>query len=109
MGTTNVLASYAVTSVTGGSDSLGLVTVRIQQAEDAISRVVVADTDVLKNLLTTRQFYLASTANPASYAGAVLWTGQPYNTTQAIADARPSRWVTLPSTERAGMTGLITR
>ncbi len=75
----------------------------VQQMEDQIARVVNADTDVLKNLLTTRQFYLASTANPSSFAGSILWTGQIYNTTQAIAENRPARWVTLPATERAGV------
>jgi hypothetical protein len=75
----------------------------VQQMEDAIARVVVADGDVLKNLLTTRQFYLASTAYPSSYAGAILWTGQIYGTTQAIADNRASRWVTFPAADRAGV------
>ncbi|MFZ5439957.1 MAG: DUF1588 domain-containing protein [Myxococcota bacterium] len=75
----------------------------VQQLDDAIARVVVGDTDVLKTLLTTRQFYLASTANPASYGGSVLWTGQIYGTEQAIADDQSARWITLPSSERAGV------
>lgn len=75
----------------------------VQQMDDVIGRVVIADNDVLRELLTTRQFYLASTANPASYGGAVLYTGQIYGTQQSIADDQAARWVTLPSTERAGV------
>jgi hypothetical protein len=75
----------------------------VQQLDDVVGRVVVADTDVLKNLLTTRQFYLASNANPGSAGAAIGLTGQIYGTEQAIAATATARWVTLPSTERAGV------
>lgn len=75
----------------------------VQQLDDVVARVVVADTDVLENLLTTRQFYLASNANPGSAGAAIALTGQIYGTEQAIAPTHASRWVTLPSTERAGV------
>ncbi len=75
----------------------------VQQMDDAIARVVVADTDVLKTLLTTRQFYLASNASPGNAGAAILYTGQIYGTEQAIAETQTSRWITLPATERAGV------
>lgn len=74
-----------------------------QQLDDVIARVVVEDRDVLKKLLTTRQFYLPSTQNTGNYENAVLWTGQVYGTEAFIADAPGARWVTMPTDERAGV------
>lgn len=74
-----------------------------QQLDDMIARVVVEDRDVLKKLLTTRQFFLPSTENTGNYENAVLWTGEVYGTHQFIADAPGARWVMLPSDERAGV------
>lgn len=74
-----------------------------QQLDDLVARVVVEDRDVLKKLLTTRQFFLPSTENVGNYENAVLWTGQVYGTQQFIADAPGARWVTLPADERAGV------
>ncbi|MSP72497.1 MAG: DUF1588 domain-containing protein [Myxococcales bacterium] len=75
----------------------------VQQMDDVVARVVVADVDVLRNLLTTRDFFLPSTAEPASYENAILYTGQAYGTEQDIANAPGARWVTLPADERAGV------
>lgn len=75
----------------------------VEQLDDTVARIVAEDQDVLATLLTSRRFFLASTANTGNYENAVLWTGEPYNTTQAIADDRAARWVTLPATERAGV------
>jgi len=69
----------------------------IQQLDDMIARVVNADADVLRNLLTTRLHYLAA---PMEYAQI---PGHVYNYTPDIADDRAARWVTLPATERAGV------
>lgn len=74
-----------------------------QQLDDLIARVVVEDRDVLKRLLTTRQFFLPATQNTGNYENAVLWTGQVYGTQQFIAAAPGARWVTLPADERAGV------
>ncbi len=75
----------------------------VQQMDDMVARVVVGDAEVLKNLLTTRQFFLASTTSPSPAPNSTLYTGQPYGTTQTIADTQAARWVTLPSTQRAGV------
>lgn len=75
----------------------------VQQMDDAVARVVVADQNVLKNLLTTRTWYLPSTANPSSYANSILYTGQMYGTEQSIADSQDARWITFPADERAGV------
>ena len=75
----------------------------VQQMDDVVARVVVADVDVLRNLLTTRDFFLPSTAEPASYGNSILYTGQAYGTVQPIEDAPGARWVTLPENERAGV------
>ncbi|MGQ0504069.1 MAG: DUF1588 domain-containing protein [Myxococcaceae bacterium] len=81
--------------VTYGSEST-----LVQQLDDAIARVVVADSEVLKNLLTTRQYFLAATSSDFA---PTQFTGQVYGTTQSIAATQSARWVTLPSTQRAGV------
>ncbi|MCY1041871.1 DUF1588 domain-containing protein [Corallococcus sp. bb12-1] len=58
---------------------------------------------MLKTLLTTRDFHLASTAEPSNYAKQVLYTGHPYGTEQSIPNAPGVRWVTMPAAERAGV------
>ncbi|MFO0595191.1 MAG: DUF1588 domain-containing protein [Myxococcaceae bacterium] len=75
----------------------------VQQMDDVVARVVVGDRDVLKNLLTTRQFFLAATVNGGSSAGAIQWTGEIYGTEMTINDVPAERWVTMPTTERAGV------
>jgi hypothetical protein len=74
-----------------------------QQMDDMIARVVVGDTDVLKNLLTTTDYFVPSNANPSNSPSAILYTGQVYNTTAAIADDQNARWLNLPATERSGV------
>jgi hypothetical protein len=69
----------------------------VQQLDDAIARVVTADKDVFKNLLSTRLFYAAA---PSEY---VKDAPQIYNIDRPIADDRAARWVTMPTSERAGV------
>lgn len=75
----------------------------VQQMDDLVGRVVVADTDVLRNLLTTRQFYLASNENPGNAGAAIANTGEIYDVDQLIAENTAARWVTLPANQRAGV------
>lgn len=78
----------------------------LQQFEDTIARIVVDDQDVLRELLTTQQFFLASTTRDAgsSISSSTSYTNRPYGLTTDVGDASAAdRWVTLPATERAGM------
>lgn len=75
----------------------------VQQMDDLIGRVVVADQDVLKTLLTTRQWYLPSTDNAGELGNNISKTTQMYGTEQLITQDRTSRWFTLPASERAGV------
>ncbi|MCB9669135.1 MAG: DUF1588 domain-containing protein [Alphaproteobacteria bacterium] len=77
----------------------------LQQLEDAIARVVVNDQDVLHELLTTRELFLASTTRYAtsSFAGSTTHTSYPYGISAPIGETTAERWQTLPTTERAGM------
>jgi hypothetical protein len=70
-----------------------------QQMEDMVARIVVTDADVLKNLLTGRQFYLASSEGPFDTTN----NGQIYNTMQVVPDTQDGRWVVLPANERSGV------
>jgi len=76
----------------------------IELLDDIIARVVVTDQDVLRHLLTTRDFYLpSSVSNP--HGGASV-SGNLYDLdTEAnpIGDNRSARWNTLPETQRAGV------
>lgn len=65
---------------------------------DAVARVVVQDTDVLRNLLTTTEFYIPATSDPATD-----YTNRLFNITTPIPADRPGRWNILPTNERAGM------
>jgi len=72
--------------------------------DDMIARVVMEDTDVLKNLLTTRRFYLPATENAAW--NHTQFTGHPFNVDNAsvtIPATVEGRWVELPANERAGV------
>jgi hypothetical protein len=76
----------------------------IQLLDDTIARVVVDDQDVLRNLLTTRQFYLPSSVS-TPHGGASV-SGFLYDidtTSMPIDDNRGSRWTTLPAAQRAGV------
>ncbi len=75
----------------------------VQQMDDMVGRVVVADTDVLKNLLTTRQFFLASNANPGNAGAAIANTGEIYDVSAIIQENNTARWVTMPMNQRAGV------
>lgn len=75
----------------------------IQQMDDVVAKVVIADQNVLANLLTTREFFLPANVNGGSSAGAIQWTGQIYGTEQVINDVTAERWVTMPMTQRAGV------
>lgn len=74
-----------------------------QVFDDTVARVVVTDTDVLRTLLTTRQFYLPASVSTGFDGDSTRFTGQPFNTTAVINPTRAERWVTLPATERAGL------
>jgi len=67
------------------------------QMDDFIARAVQPDTQVLKTLLTSRDYFLA-----ASYVYAQV-PGQPYNVGGNIAANNSARWQTLPQNERAGV------
>jgi hypothetical protein len=77
----------------------------VQQFDDAIARVVSADKDVLKTLLTTREFYVASTTISAgsSIAQSTTSTQRIYNITGDVGPTREDRWQTMPPAERAGV------
>lgn len=75
----------------------------LQLFDDTVARVVATDTDVLRNLLTTRQYYLAATINTGFDGASTRLTGEPFNTTAVIDATRSQRWVTLPMSERAGL------
>jgi len=78
----------------------------LQQFEDTIAKIVTDDQDVLKELLTTRTFFLASTTRDAgsSISSSTEFTSKPYGYDGDVGDGSPAeRWVTLPSDERAGM------
>ena len=55
------------------------------------------------NLLTTRQFFLASNANPGNAGAAIANTGEIYDVSTIIAENATARWVTLPANQRAGV------
>ena len=76
----------------------------IQLLDDIIARVVVQDSEVLRNLLTTRRFYVPSSVS-TPHGGAPV-AGNLYGIDSAnmpIGDNRAARWVELPSNERAGV------
>ncbi|MEL6348960.1 MAG: DUF1588 domain-containing protein, partial [Myxococcota bacterium] len=78
----------------------------LQLFEDTVARIVVDDKDVLKELLTTRRFYLASTTRHAStsYASSTTHTNRSFGADADVGDQSPAeRWVSLPANERAGM------
>jgi hypothetical protein len=74
-----------------------------QQLDDVIARVVVEDTDVLRTLLTTRLFFVASTTERGSADKSTRNTHRPYNLTDDVGATRAERWVEMPQGERAGV------
>jgi hypothetical protein len=74
-----------------------------QQLDDLIAKVIVDDTAVLRTLLTTRHFFLASTMERGSSDASTRNTQRPYNLTTDVGATRAERWVDLPATERAGV------
>lgn len=77
----------------------------VEQMDDTIARVVSADKQVFKNLLTTRQFFVASTTVSAgsSIEKSTTQTQRVYNIVGDVGDSRAERWRTMPSNERAGV------
>ena len=68
---------------------------------DATARVVVSDQEVLRGLLTTRDFYLPTTDDPSTdYSFRIFDLESP------IGETRDDRWVTYPDSERARPSGL---
>ncbi|MBL8915805.1 MAG: DUF1588 domain-containing protein [Archangium sp.] len=74
-----------------------------QQLDDVIARVVANDQQVLRNLLTTRQWFLPANTNGGSSANAIQWTGQIYGTEVPINYTNAERWRMMPMLERAGV------
>ncbi|MEZ4320457.1 MAG: DUF1588 domain-containing protein [Myxococcota bacterium] len=77
----------------------------LQQFEDTVARIVTNDQDVLRELLTTREFFMGSTTRYAgsSFAGSTTHTSYPYDYSAPIGETTAERWITLPQAERAGM------
>ena len=111
---------YATSAYDGGPDESGIRSsygnlqsgyygheaTMLQLFEDTIARIVVDDQDVLRELLTTREFFLASTTRSAgsSISNSTDYTAKPFGYDGDVGDSSPAdRWVTLPSDERAGL------
>ncbi|MEZ4462658.1 MAG: hypothetical protein R3E66_23610 [bacterium] len=76
-----------------------------QQLDDMIARIVFEDQDVFKKLMTSRQFFVASST---AYSGSSIDKNtnnvhRAYNITGEVGTAVGDRWVTLPDTERSGV------
>lgn len=72
-----------------------------EQATEMIARIVENDTDVLKTLLTSRDFYVPS--NLESNFNSTASPHAVYNVQRDIQPTREDRWNTLPTNERAGV------
>ena len=77
----------------------------VEQMDDMIARVVVRDTSVFEELLTTRTFYVPATAEfeNSNTRNNTLRTSYIYNVTDPVESTREDRWRELPETERAGV------
>jgi hypothetical protein len=77
----------------------------VEQMDDMIARIVVADENVFENLLTSRTFYTPATAEfeGSSIANSTLRTNYIYNITERTEATREDRWKELPADERAGV------
>lgn len=94
----------------------------VQQLDDMIARIVVEDSDVFRQLLTSRRFYVASTnagepcTDDGQCANACLdgrcfnsswkslkFVALPYGVTEHLEPTEEGRWVDLPEDERAGV------
>ena len=76
-----------------------------QQLDDTIARVLAEDTEVFKELLTTRTYYTPATAyfEGGSTEKTTLYMNHVYNVTDLTADSREARWIEMPEDERAGV------
>lgn len=75
----------------------------VEQMDDFVARVVMADTQVLKTLLTSRTYFLPATVNSGFDGQATKYTGQAYGTEADIDATNAQRWRTFPMNERAGV------
>ncbi len=77
----------------------------VEQMDDMIARIVVEDTDVFANLLTSRTFYTPATAEfeGSSISASTLQTNYIYGITELTGSTREDRWQELPANERAGV------
>ncbi len=74
----------------------------LQQLDDTIARVVQSDQDVLRNLLTTREFY-TSTGEAVEAVNKDV-PHFVYNVEAPVeVNSQESRWRTMPASERAGI------
>ena len=65
---------------------------------DTVARSVVSDQEVLRKLLTTREYYLPATGDPSTD-----YTPRLFGLTDPIDATRGDRWVTFPEEQRAGL------
>ena len=76
----------------------------IEQMDDTIAKVVYEDKEVLKNLLTTTDFYTVSTAgNGGESAKFVKYTNRLYGHTEELVPSREGRWYDVSGDRRAGV------
>lgn len=69
-----------------------------EQLDDMIARILAEDTQVFEQLLTSRNFYVAS--DSSQYGNNMWWL---YNMADPPPATQEGRWVTLPTQERAGV------
>ncbi|MCB0354789.1 MAG: DUF1588 domain-containing protein [Bdellovibrionales bacterium] len=72
-----------------------------EQALAMIARIIQNDSEVVRTLFTSRDFYLPS--NLESSFGSTQWPQAVYNVSSDIAATREARWNVLPESERAGI------
>ncbi|MEM9189911.1 MAG: DUF1588 domain-containing protein [Myxococcota bacterium] len=113
-GLVDISFSNAISGSSGSEPTL------TDQLDDMIGRIVVEDTDVFRQLLTSRRFYVGGNmpvgvtrpadadedwlrANLGSTYKSTSEVHRVYNITGDVERSRAARWMTLPDTERAGV------
>lgn len=79
--------------------------VMLDQLSDTIARVVVEDEDVFGRLMTTRNYFLASTTpyETSSSGKSLLNSHRVYGLEDGVGDGVENQWVQVPAEERAGV------
>lgn len=77
----------------------------VEQMDDYIARIIVEDSDVFRQLMTNRTYYVPATSEfvGSSIANSTLQTTAIYNITELIDPTRDDRWQEMPADERAGV------